>query len=280
MDRVSDPARQIAVTLSYIAAVFGTLAGLGIIGTEVQRSSGGALAADATLLTPAGTAFSIWSVIYVGLTGYLVWQWLPGNAASPVARGTGWWAAASLLLNGAWLAVTQLGSLWGSVVVIGLLAYVLGRLCRGLVGQRPGSLAELLVVHITFGLYLGWVCVATVANVTAAAVGSGVNLGAAGPTVAVAVLLVAGALGIVLARTMPGQLAIGVAMAWGLAWIAGGPAVGRASLAAGRRRRNTRGCRGAAGPPAAQPDRRPRPGRVARLSRPTRRCGIRPRRGG
>lgn len=222
MDRLPDPARQIAVTLSYIAAVFGTLAGLGIIGTEVQRSSGGALAADATLLTPAGTAFSIWSVIYVGLTGYLVWQWLPGNAVSPVARGTGWWAAASLLLNGAWLAVTQLGSLWGSVVVIGLLAYVLGRLCRGLVGQRPGSLAELLVVHITFGLYLGWVCVATVANVTAAAVGSGVNLGAAGPTVAVAVLLVAGALGIVLARTMPGQLAIGVAMAWGLGWIAVG----------------------------------------------------------
>ena len=34
------------------------------------------------------------------------------------------------------------------------------------------------------------------------------------------VLLVAGALGVFLSRRMPGQYAIGVAMAWGLAWIA------------------------------------------------------------
>jgi hypothetical protein len=104
--------------------------------------------------------------------------------------------------------------------VIALLAYVLGRLCLNLVGHGPHSLAELLVVYVTFGLYLGWVCVATVANVTAAAVGTGVRLGAAERIVAVIVLLVAGALGVFLSRRMPGQYAIGVAMAWGLAWIA------------------------------------------------------------
>lgn len=222
MHRQSDVVRQLTVSVSFVLAVVGTLAGLGIIGTEVQRSAGGALAADATLLTPAGTAFSIWSVIYLGLIGYLIWQWLPANASSPVARSTGWWAAASLLLNGAWLGVTQLGWLWGSVVVILLLAYVLGRLCATLVGRRPAGLAELLLVHVTFGLYLGWVCIATVANITAAAVGTGVDLGAAAPAVAVTVLLVAGALGLVLARTLRGQAAIGVAMAWGLAWIAVG----------------------------------------------------------
>lgn len=222
MHRQSDVVRQLTVSVSFVLAVVGTLAGLGIIGTEVQHSAGGALAADATLLTPAGTAFSIWSVIYLGLTGYLVWQWLPGNAHSAVARETGWWAAASLLLNGAWLGVTQAGWLWVSVLVIAALAYVLGRLCQSLVGRRPDNLAELLFVHVTFGLYLGWVCIATVANVTAAAVGTGLDLGSAAPIVAVVVLLVAGALGLGLARALPGQPALGLAMGWGLAWIAVG----------------------------------------------------------
>ena len=223
----SDLTRQVSVTAAFAVGVIGTLAGVGIIGTEVSDSSGGALRADATLLTPATPAFSIWSVIYVGLVGYLIWQWLPANARSRTARETGWWGAASLLLNGAWLGVTQAGWLWVSVVVIGLLAYVLIKLCLTLVGRGPTSLAELLLVYVTFGLYLGWVCVATVANVTAAAVGTGVSLGGAEHIVAVVVLLVAGAIGVQLARVMPGQPAIGVAMAWGLAWIS----VGR--LAAG-----------------------------------------------
>lgn len=87
-------------------------------------------------------------------------------------------------------------------------------------GHGPHSLAELLVVYVTFGLYLGWVCVATEANGTAAAVGTGVRLGEADRIVAVIVLLVAGAIGVFLSRKLPGQYAIGVAMAWGLAWIA------------------------------------------------------------
>lgn len=218
----SDLTRQISVTAVFIAGLIGTLAGIGIVGTPVSDSAGGALRADATLLTPATPAFSIWTVIYLGLIGYLIWQWLPAQAHSRTARETGWWAAASLLLIGAWLGVTQAGWLWVSVAVIGLLTFVLVKLCLALVGRGPTTLAELLVVYVTFGLYLGWVCVATVANVTAAAVGSGLRVGGAEHVVGVAVLLVAGAIGLQLARAMPGQPAIGVAMAWGLAWIAVG----------------------------------------------------------
>ena len=45
--------------MSFVAGLIGTLAGVGLIGTEVNRSAGGALRADATLLTPATQAFSI-----------------------------------------------------------------------------------------------------------------------------------------------------------------------------------------------------------------------------
>ncbi|PFG35565.1 hypothetical protein ATL41_0259 [Flavimobilis soli] len=43
----------------------GTLYGTGVLGERVEESSGGSLSATATLLAPAGTAFSIWSVIEV-----------------------------------------------------------------------------------------------------------------------------------------------------------------------------------------------------------------------
>ena len=114
----SDRTRQIGVTLAEIFCVLGTLVGVGVIGTRVEESSGGSLSADATLLAPAGPAFSIWSVIYVGLAAYTVWQWLPAAGRSELARRTGWLFAASMVLNAAWLLVTQQGWIWLSVLVI------------------------------------------------------------------------------------------------------------------------------------------------------------------
>ena len=52
--------------------VLGTLAGFGLLGTRVEESSGGAFAADATLVTPAGPAFSLWSLIYLGLALFFI----------------------------------------------------------------------------------------------------------------------------------------------------------------------------------------------------------------
>ena len=172
----ADRRRQVAVTISEVLCVLGTLVGVGALGgTRVEESSGGALAADATLLAPAGPAFSIWSAIYLGLAAYTVWQWLPDQATDPRHRRIGWLAAASMLLNAAWLLVTQQGWIWVSVLVIAALAVVLGVLVRRLTERPSYGLAEAVIVDGTFGAYLGWVCVATCANVTAALVSSGVD---------------------------------------------------------------------------------------------------------
>jgi TspO/MBR family protein len=223
----ADRARQTGVTVAEVLCVLGTLVGLGVIGgTGVAESSGGALAADATLIAPAGPAFSIWSVIYAGLATYTVWQWLPGQATDERHRRTGWLAAASMLLNAAWLLVTRQGWIWVSVLVIAALVVVLGVLVRRLTERPSFGLVETVVVDGTFGAYLGWVCVATCANITAALVSSGVE---PGPPVselwAVVVLAIAAGVGVLLARRLGGRYAVALAIAWGLAWIA----VGRAS---------------------------------------------------
>ena len=224
----SDRVRQVVVTLAEVFCVIGTLVGVGLLGTRVEETAGGALSAEATRLAPAGPAFSIWSVIYLGLAAYTVWQWLPSQTTTPRARATGWLVAASMVLNAAWLLVTQQGWLWVSVVVILALVAVLGELVRRLTvtaapAGGPARTVEAVVVDGTFGLYLGWVAVATCANVTAALIDSGVEPSAGVSDVAaVLVLLAVAGLGVFLAERLGGRYAVAGAAAWGLVWIAVG----------------------------------------------------------
>lgn len=221
----ADLARRLTVTLAAIACALGTAMGFGLIGTRVEESAGGALAADATLIAPAGPAFSIWSVIYIGLLGYVIWQWLPAHATDPRARQTGWWAAASLVLNGGWLLVTQWGWLWASVAVIVTLFAVLLVIAVRLTRVQPRGVADRIVLDGTFGLYLGWVAVAVCANLAATLVEFGAPATGTGPEVATVALL-AGVLALGwwfstrFAATV--RWPIAAAMAWGIAWVAYG----------------------------------------------------------
>ena len=60
--------------------------GLGIGGVY---ASGGPLC---TLLQPATWAFFVWFPIYTASLAYVVWQAIPANSSTPLARRTGWWA--------------------------------------------------------------------------------------------------------------------------------------------------------------------------------------------
>lgn len=215
--------RQGGVLVAAIVCVAGALVGGGTLGGEpVSEAAGGALSADATLLAPAGPAFSIWSVIYVALLVFTVWHTLPRNATSSLARAVGWWATLSMLLNAMWLATVQAEQLWLSVVVIVALVLVLGQLL--VLGQGLDDGAGPWVVAVTFGLYLGWSSVATCANVAAVLVDSGVDPGrTTGEVVAVLVLAaVCVIVRLVSRRVGDARWAVAVAVAWGLGWIAWG----------------------------------------------------------
>ena len=218
-----DRIRQCSVTLAAIYCAVGTLVGTGVIGTPVAQTSGGALSDNATLLAPAGPAFSIWSVIYAGLAAYTVWQWAPSLTSSTRMRRTGWPAAMSMVLNASWLLVTQQGWIWASVAVILALLATLLVLVRRLDQHQPPSRVDVVVADGTFGLYLGWVSVATVANVAAALTDSGVTVAQTVQELsAVAVIVAVVVAGIILARTWGGRWTVAAAIAWGLGWVAFG----------------------------------------------------------
>lgn len=90
------------------------------------------------------------------------------HTAHARARATGWWAAASMLLNAGWLLVTQQGWLWVSVGVILALARVLKVIVSRFTALPATGWGERAATDVTFGLYLGWVAVAAYANIAAA----------------------------------------------------------------------------------------------------------------
>lgn len=221
----ADRIRQTVVAVSAVLALVGSFIGSGAAGgTQIAGAAGGALSASSTPVAPDGPAFAIWSVIYTGLIAYAIQQFLPSQAARTRHRRLGYWAAASLLLNAAWILVVQAGLLVLSVVVIVLLLAVLARIFVLLRTTRTSGKVDAVVTDGTFGLYLGWVCVATVAAVTAALVGSGIG-SADGPGAdvwAVVVLAVAGLVGLLLAVTGRGRIAPMLSLCWGLVWVAVG----------------------------------------------------------
>ncbi|ROQ41615.1 TspO/MBR related protein [Frondihabitans sp. PhB188] len=217
-----DRIRHITVAVCAVLAIVGSFIGSGAAGgTPIAEAAGGALAADATLVAPGTGAFQIWGIIYVGLLAYAVWQFVPAQATAERHRRLGWWVAASLLLNAAWILSIQFDQLWLSVPVIVVLLVVLGitfRIAYSTVSTNP---LDAVFTDGTIGLYLGWVCVATVANVTAWLVDLGFDgLGIAPEAWSAAVVIVAGLVGVLLAVVGNGRLTPAISLSWGLVWIA------------------------------------------------------------
>lgn len=217
----ADLARQITVALSAVLAVVGAFIGSGAAGgTPIQDAAGGALAADATLIAPGTGAFSIWSVIYLGLLAYAVWQFLPAQKHAVRHRRLGYIVAASLILNAAWILSVQFDLLWLSVPVIVVLLVVLARAFVITIQTSPSGAIDAVLTDGTIGLYLGWVCVATAANTAAVLVAAGFDGWGIGAEVwATGVLAVAGVVGILLAVFGGGRIAPTLSLGWGLVWV-------------------------------------------------------------
>ena len=224
---MSTRAQQVLVTLAAVLWVGGTLVGTGLVaGGGVETQGGGLFSDSATLIAPQGPAFSIWSVIYLGLAGYVVWQWLPAAAGSRWARVTRLPAAAAIALNGLWLLVVFAGWIFVSVLVMLGIVVSLGLVLRATAGLPRQGVGADVWVSATFGLYLGWICVATCANIASWLVGLGVPADTGLSTwITVAVLAAVVVIATLLLRRTDQrlfQLGLAAAVVWGTSWVASG----------------------------------------------------------
>ena len=221
MPATRDLVRQIAVISTFCFMIIAAMVGTGLFGgTPVQDLQGGALDADGSYLAPARPAFSIWTVIYVGLFAYTVWQALPSQRARDRQRALGWLIAGTMVLNGLWLVTAQFATLPLTVLAIIALLVLLGVTFRRAVVLPGRGIVDAMLIDGVTGLHLGWVALASVAN-TAAWLTRVVpeSWGEAATAWGVVVLVVVALIGVAIAWASGWRIAPGLAMAWGLAWI-------------------------------------------------------------
>ena len=163
------------------------------------------------LFVPAGLTFSIWGVIYLLLLVFCVTQFTSSNQAA-ISR-IGWLFAVSCIFNALWIVAWHYDRLPVSLILmLGLLVSLIW--INIIVKDLPYSL-----IKAAFGIYLGWICIATIANVTALLVSYSWNgFGISGETWTI-IMIIAGALITVLALWKLDNPFIGLSVVWAFAGI-------------------------------------------------------------
>jgi benzodiazapine receptor len=177
--------------------------------------------ANPTLITPAGYVFSIWGVIYILLGIFVVFQALPSQKGEDYQKRIGWLFVLSSLLNIGWLFLWQFEYLSLSVVLMFLILLTLIAIYLRLrIGKSTVSLREKLAVHLPFQVYLGWITIASIANVSVTLVSMGWDgFGISQETWATLIVIVA-LLITLLVITTRNDVAYGLVIIWAFVGIA------------------------------------------------------------
>lgn len=131
-------------------------------------TTGGVSDRYGNLFTPAGLTFSIWGLIYLLLTAFVVYGWVAARGDRDSFSGrVGPWFFVSCLANSGWILAWHYRLLPLSLVLmLVLLGSLLAVYLRLGVGRGEVSRGAWAFVHLPFSVYLGWITVATIANIT------------------------------------------------------------------------------------------------------------------
>ena len=124
------------------------------------------------LFVPAGLTFSIWGVIYILLAIFVIYGLVisikNNTQKTAFIENIGILFFISSLANIGWIFAWHYEILPLSLV---LMLVILGSLItiylRLRIGKSDSTLSERYMVHLPFSVYLGWITIATIANVTA-----------------------------------------------------------------------------------------------------------------
>lgn len=130
------------------------------------------------LVTPASYAFSIWSLIYLLLGGFVILQALPRRRSDPRLEAIGPWFFLSCVLNGSWIifwhylqiniSVIIMLALLGTLIILYLKTRSNTSLWFQAKEDRRDTLPAFLFIKLPFSIYLGWISVATIVNISVA----------------------------------------------------------------------------------------------------------------
>ncbi|MFX0076920.1 MAG: hypothetical protein ACFE96_15855 [Candidatus Hermodarchaeota archaeon] len=132
------------------------------------------------LFVPTGLTFSIWGIIYIFLGLFVVYQirdvFKQEKIEMPFLEKISYLFILSNLGNTTWIFFWHYGLIYLSIVaMIVILLSLIGIYLKLEIGKTKVNTREKWFVQIPFSIYLGWITVATIANVTAVLVSAGVE---------------------------------------------------------------------------------------------------------
>ena len=173
-----------------------------------------------SLFTPAGYVFAIWGLIYLLLGVFVVYQALPSQRNNPRLKRLGYLFIVSCAFNVAWLFAWHFLQISLSMLMmLGLLGTLVAIYERLGIGKSQVTRAEAFALRLPFSIYLGWITVATVANVSVLLLSFGVRGGWAAPFWAFIAVLAATAIGLTILRRR-GDVAYTLVLVWAFFGIA------------------------------------------------------------
>jgi benzodiazapine receptor len=116
------------------------------------------------LFTPAGFTFSIWSIICLLLAGFVIVQWRWKE--QPVFKDLSFWYLISCAANATWILAWHNLHIYTAMAIMLVLLISLTKIFL-LLQPLKLSAMEHVFVRITFTIYFSWICVATIANLSA-----------------------------------------------------------------------------------------------------------------
>lgn len=153
-------------------AILNTLALAGVITVNAlanilpinNLNTGEVSALYPSLFTPAGITFSIWSVIYLLLIGFVIVQWRIHNMSW--FNEVSIWFLISCAANMSWILTWHNLMVYASVAIMLVLLYAHVRIFL-LIQKESFNSMEFTFVKLPFTIYFSWICVATIANISA-----------------------------------------------------------------------------------------------------------------
>ncbi|MBO3841761.1 MAG: hypothetical protein FGF48_05030 [Candidatus Brockarchaeota archaeon] len=123
------------------------------------------------LFTPPGYVFAIWGVIYVLLTIFMVYQARVSQRKEEYLEEIGFLYLLGAAANILWLIVFHYSYgnpslfVFSPIPIIALLVTLLLTYVRLGVGVKKTTIVQRLAVHAPVSVYLGWISLATIANI-------------------------------------------------------------------------------------------------------------------
>jgi len=179
-----------------------------------NRSTGQISDAYPNLFAPAGVTFSIWGLIYLLLAGYVGYQFTKAGLcqADLIGKINRLFIVTSLA-NISWIFAWHYDYIGLSVGLMTILLVSLIKIAD-LLGAKQFNSGEKLFIRAPFGVYFGWITVATIANITVFLVSIGWNGFGLADFVWTSIILLVGSLIGILRMLKDNHIAYGLVLIW------------------------------------------------------------------